>query len=137
MLLITEPGRLGTAFLLFGPLSRLTGRRLFCPNYYVSENGTAFQPGTIYLARELAQMTTLAGTCAALRARNPWLAGMFPNAGVLPEPPRGRSRVQRLLERPLRGAFGERVERWGRRVASSRLRAHYRALGQDVPPDVA
>src|SRR6185436_13123730 len=109
---------------------RLVGRRVFCPNYYVSEERLEMAPGTIYVARELAQTTALAGSCAGLATRNPWLADWFPNAATATaDAP--RSRLQPLLEAPLRGSLGGRLERWARGVAGSRLRAHYRDIGED------
>lgn len=133
LLVTVAPERLGTAFLLLGALSRLVGRRLFCPNYYVSEDRLALEPGNLYVARELAQAKPLVGDGEALWRANPWLVDTFPNA----EPPvraaPARTRTQRLLE----SLLGDRLERWARRLADSRLAAHYRKLGKDVPDDVA
>ncbi len=140
LLVIVAPDRLGTAFLLLGPTSRLVGRRLFCPNWYVREGCLGITPRSLYIAREFAQARSLVGNADALRDSNPWLVELFPNAAV--PPARDRSlkagtRLQRLLEASLRGALGNRLEGWGRRVVVARLRAHYAGLGQDVPAEVA
>jgi predicted nucleotidyltransferase len=128
LLVTVAEGRLGTAFVLLGSLSRLLGRRLFCPNYYVCEDRLGLGPSNLYLARELAQARPLAGDGAALWHANPWLAEMFPNAEPpTPGEPCG-SRLQGLLEALLPG----RVEPWARRVARARLRAHYGAVPADV-----
>ena len=139
LLVVVAPGRLATAFLLLGSASRVLGRRLFCPNYYVCARHLGFGPGSLYLARELAQARSLVGSPRALLDANPWVADVFPNAdaGRNPERPlRPGRRVQRLLEALLRGALGDRLERWARGVAASRLRVHHREFGRDVPDAV-
>jgi predicted nucleotidyltransferase len=140
MLVIVAAGRLGTVFALLGPASRILGRRLFCPNYYLGADHLELSPGSLYVARELSQARTLAGDAATLlRDANPWLAEVFPN---LPAQPASTGRdgsragLQRLLEAPLRGRLGDRVERWARGLAAERLRAHYEGLGWEVPADV-
>jgi hypothetical protein len=136
---IVEPSRLGSVFLVLASVSRLLGRRLFCPNYYVPADRLEIPPADLYVARELDQARSLAGTGDALRGSNAWLADVFPNALASPAPagPASRPLLQRLLEAPLRGSLGNRVERLGLRVAAARLRAHFAAFGSDVPADVA
>lgn len=138
LLVIVEPGRLGTVFLLLGSASRLLGRQLFCPNYYVRADRLDVPPSSLYVARELNQARILVGG-GALRNANPWLEDVFPNA--LHATPtesdlRAGSPLQNVLEAPFRGRFGDGVEQWARRVAAARLRAHYRSFGHDVPADV-
>lgn len=136
MLVIVEPGRLGTVFALLGSLSRLTGRRLFCPNFYLCESSLGFEAESVYVARELAQARGLTGDARALRRANPWLTDVFPNLGTeVPEAdgPATGGTLQRLLEAPVRGALGDRVERWARNLAWSRLEVHY---GGAVPAEV-
>jgi predicted nucleotidyltransferase len=122
------PGRLGSAFVVLGGLSRLVGRRFFCPNYYACEDSLTLGPATLYLARELAQARPFVGDGAAVWRANPWLSETFPNA----EPPAAfrpiRTRPQAILEAFLPAWF----ERWACEVARRRLRAHYGT----VPPDV-
>lgn len=134
LLVTVARGRLGTAFLLLGSASRLVGRKLFCPNYYLCEDRLDLGPARLYLARELAQARTLVGDRDALWAANPWVRETFPNA----EPPVDESwpactRLQRAVE----ALLGKRLERRARRVAEARLQAHYKRLGHDVPEDVA
>jgi predicted nucleotidyltransferase len=128
LLVTVADGRLGTVFLVLGSLSRVLGRRLFCPNYYVCEGRLDLGPGNLYLARELAQAQPLVGDGAAPWRANPWLAGTFPNAAPLASAHSAGSRVQRLLER----LIGGRVEGWARRVATSRLGAHYGSVPAEV-----
>jgi predicted nucleotidyltransferase len=128
LLVTVAEGRLGTAFVLLGPLSRLLGRRLFCPNYYACEGRLGLGPANLYLARELAQARPLAGDGAALWRANPWLEETFPNA----EPPVGSEPVGGRLQRALEALVGDRLEQWARRVARQRLRAHYGVVPADV-----
>lgn len=137
LLVVAAPGRLATVFLLMGTLARVLRGRLFCPNFYVTDGRLGMAPGDLYTARELAQARSLAGSAAGLREANPWLASVFPNARAgEPELPRD-GRVQRLLELPLRGRIGARVEAMATPIAAARLRAHYAATGGPVPQDVA
>jgi predicted nucleotidyltransferase len=128
LLVTVAEGRLGTVFLLLASLSRLLGRRLFCPNYYVCEDRLALGPANLYLARELAQARTLVGNGVALWRANPWLAETFPNA----EPPASVRPAGSRLQRALETLAGGRVEPWARRVARRRLRAHYGVVPADV-----
>jgi predicted nucleotidyltransferase len=140
LLVMVTPDRLGTAFLFLGSTSRLLGRRLLCPNWYVREGCLGLVPRNVYIAREFAQARSLVGSASTLRDSNPWLTDVFPNAL---EPSthdaglKARTRLQGLLEAPLRGAVGDYIERWARRVADARLRAHYAGLGRSVPSEVA
>lgn len=135
-LVIVARGRMGTVFLLLGSLSRLLGRRLLCPNWYLSEGSLAMTPASLYLARELMQARSLTGNADALLARNPWIPERFPNVSARPVVDRrlrGRTCLQRVLENRLRGAAGDRLELWARNLAAARLRAHYAGFGLEVP----
>jgi predicted nucleotidyltransferase len=121
-------GRLGSAFLVLGGLSRLVGRKVFCPNYYVCEGRLELGPENLYLARELAQARPLAGDGASLWRANPWLEETFPNATAPVDRRPVPTRVQRVLEALLPAAF----ERWARGVARARLAAHYGSVPADV-----
>ncbi len=139
VLVMVEPGRIGLVFLLLGSASRVLGRRLFCPNYYVPADRLEFPaPRNVYIARELAQARTLLAGPRTLRDANPWVGEIFPN-GIEAEPPSScaGSLVQRLFETPFRGRVGDHLERWARKVAASRLQAHYGGFGRDVPERVA
>jgi predicted nucleotidyltransferase len=138
LLVRAAPNRIATVFLLLGAAARLLRRRYFCPNYYASPGSLGGTPPNIYLARERAQI------CDLVVDRGPepsesWLPEFFPNIspnGVNGYAMRSRTRLQRLLEAPLRGGLGDRLERFARRVALSRLRAHHSAFGEQVPEEV-
>jgi predicted nucleotidyltransferase len=137
-LIAVAPGRIATAFLFLGPAARVLRRRLGCPNYYVNVRRLAIEPTSVYIEREVAQARVLVGAADLVRSANVWLAESFPNLETSPtdRPLRAGTRRQRVLEAPLRGRLGNRLERWARRIAFERLRVHYRGLGRDVPPDV-
>jgi predicted nucleotidyltransferase len=140
LLVVVTPNRLGTGFLFLGTSSRILGRRLFCPNWYVREGCLGLVPRNLYIAREFAQARCLVGSASAVRESNPWLIDLFPNALEPPTPDAAlgaTTRLQGRLEAPLRGALGDHIERWACRVAASRLRAHYAALGREVPAEVS
>jgi predicted nucleotidyltransferase len=128
LLVTVAEGRLGTVFVLLGSLSRVLGRRLFCPNYYACEGRLGLDPANLYLARELAQARPLAGDGAALWRANPWLEETFPNV----EPPAVGEPAGSRLQRVLEALVGDRFELWARGVARQRLRAHYGAVPDDV-----
>ena len=134
LLVIVAPKRLGTAFVLLGTASRLVGRRLFCPNYYVAADNVAISPSNVYVARELDQARMLACGPDVLRPANAWLVEVFPNLSLEDRrvSRRARSQAQRFLE----SLLGDRIEHWARRVAAGRLQTHYGAFGQEVPADV-
>ncbi len=135
LLVIVAEDRIGTVFALLGTTSRVVGRRWFCPNFYLAESQLPLQPSSVYIGRELGQAAAIVGDANALRGANPWLEEMFPNLGPPePAPMRAGSRPQRLLEALLSGSAGGAVERRARRLARSRLRAHY---GGEIPDDVA
>jgi predicted nucleotidyltransferase len=135
VLVVVTPGRLGLMFLLLGSASRVLGRRVFCPNYYVCADQLEIGPRTVYIARELAQARPLAGDAEGLRTANPWVADVFPNASssLAADALSVGGRLQRLLEAPLRGGLGDRLEGRAGSVAAGRLRAHYASFGRDVP----
>lgn len=141
LLVLVEPNRLGTAFALFGTLSRLLGRELFCPNHYVATDALGLDGRRdIYVAHELAQARPLSGCAHELCASNRWVAELLPNAEPNGDGARARSgrgsRLQRLLEAPLGGRLGNRLERRSARLVGWRLEHHYRSNGQEVPEHV-
>jgi predicted nucleotidyltransferase len=139
LLVVVAPRRLATVFLLLGTSSRLLGRQVFCPNYYVVEGHLRIDEANIYIAHELAQARILVGDAGLFGEADSWLATVFPNGrGVATRDPMlpASPRVQSLLELPLRGRLGDRLEHFARGIALSRLRAHYRVHGASVPADV-
>lgn len=140
VLVVVADGRLSLVFTLLASMSRLTSRRAFCPNQYLAESALELERRDLYVAREVVQAKPLAGCGDALRRANGWVEALLPNAWAAPVPtdalPCG-GRVQRALERPLRGRLGDRLERQLRRLAHARLRAHHRVFGTAIPPETA
>lgn len=138
-LIIVARRRLSFVFLLLGAFSRLTGRRVFCPNYYLSEDHLEIRQQSHFTAREIAQARALAGCGITMLRQNGWVRKWLPNGGPREQPvgrlPGGRA-LQRLLEWPFRGGVGDRLERLLARLAIARLASHYGSPAQTVPPDV-
>jgi predicted nucleotidyltransferase len=139
VMVIVADGRIGMVFLLFATLSRLSSRRVLCPNYYVSEGNLSIPKSDHYIARELVQAEPLTHESAILLDANPWALKELPNAspatGQL-KTSRGGRLLQRAFEFPFRGKFGVRCERKAREIAGLRLRAHHGKFQRNVPEDV-
>jgi len=132
LLVLVAPGRIGTAFALLGPLARITGGRVLCPNHYRSVAQLTLEQRDLYVARELAQARPLTGAAPAFLQANAWTRELLPNArphggGVRPLP-LGRA-AQRLAEALLPARLEQRL----RGLAHKRLRVHHRGV---PPPDV-
>jgi predicted nucleotidyltransferase len=139
VMVIVAEGRIGIVFLLLATLSRLSSRRVLCPNYYVSEANLTIPKADHYIARELVQAEPLSLESATLLDANPWALKELPNASPVTRPVktlRGGKFVQRAFEFLLRGKFGTRCERKAREIAVLRLRAHHGKFHRDVPEDV-
>ncbi len=120
-MLVTRPARLWTArafAVTFGRFMRLFGHRI-CVNILVSENALRWRIHDLYSARELCQMIPVTGwdVYRRLRAANPWADAILPNAQ--PDDRQSAQNLQRplrwlqaILEFPLRGGLGDRLERW-------------------------
>jgi len=121
-MLVTLPGRLWTArafVLLFNRLTRLAGHTI-CPNVIVSENALQWNQHDLYSARDLCQMIPVSGMAEyqRLMKANQWVQDFLPNAydDILDQAEaekKNHSRImQKLLEFPLGGRFGDRFEQW-------------------------
>jgi hypothetical protein len=132
LLVLVAPGRLGSAFALLGPLARVTGGRVLCPNHYRSVAHLTLDRRDMYVARELVQAWPLSGAAARFLEANAWTRELLPNAaprggGVRPLP-LGRA-AQRVAEALLPALVEPRL----RRLAHKRLRVHHEGT---PPPDV-
>lgn len=138
LIVLVGDGRLGTVFALLGSVSRLIGRRVFCPNFYLSDSHLGFQTRNIYVGHELGQARSVVGDAAALRDANPWLVEMFPNLPT-PEaaPVSPGSALQAVLEAVLRGRAGRAFEARARGLALSRLGAHYGGVPVEIREELA
>jgi len=139
MLVVVAGRRLALVFAILAPISRLVSRRVFCPNYYLSEDHLPMRRRNYYVAREIIQAVDVAGPSGMLWHNNSWAADCFPNAlpdalpaGHLP----GGHSLQRLLELPFRGGWGDRLEHRAQRLALARLAAHYGRHRNVVPATV-
>jgi hypothetical protein len=140
LLLIVAPERLGSVFLVLGAVSRMTGRELFCPNYYLCEDHLALGRRTHYVAREVAQAKPLAGRTATFWEANDWVREVFPNTPQRHEnADRGSSlgdAIRNLFELPIRGRLGELIEARARGIARARLEHHHGLKNRPVPASI-
>jgi len=138
-LIIVAQRRLSLAFVLLGSFSRLTLRRLCCPNYYLSETHLEITRRNEYVAHELAQADAMAGAGADLNRANRWVNEYLPNAR-LPQHMVGSlfggAALQWILEYPFRGWLGDRLDRKLADVSLNRLKAHHGARSESVPEKV-
>lgn len=138
LLVLVEPGRIATVFIVFATLSRLTRGRLFCPNFYLSMDSLSFDPSSQYIAREVLHSSPLTGAADRLLEENRWIENMFPNA-TRPEPSASSSRpgpVKRLVEKTLSGELGSKVEVRLKSIARRRLAVHHERFGDSIPDEV-
>lgn len=119
-MLVTAPGRvwMARAFtLLFNRLVKLFGHTI-CPNVILSESALEWSKHDLYSARELCQMIPITGTDTyhTLMNANEWVIDFLPNAfmesnGLPVDSQQQAFALQKLLEIPLRGKLGDRLER--------------------------
>jgi len=116
-MLVTTPNRVWTArafALVFNRITRLFGHTL-CPNLIVSENALAWSTHDLYSARELHQMVPITGmdVYRKLLGANEWTKEFLPNVKRTSEVSKTSEVLLRnILELPLRGKLGNRLERW-------------------------
>ncbi len=138
-LVIVADARISFVFFLIGGLSRLSFRRLFCPNYYLVENSLLIKRRSFYVAREIAQAIPLTGMSEEFFRVNEWVNNELPNSEAKVNralPIMGSSVIQKLLEFPcnwvLRNGFEEKLKSF----TVKRLSRHYRLQSVPVPDSV-
>ena len=139
VLVIVAEERVALTFLVLAPLSRLLSRRIFCPNYYMSQAHLRVSRRDRYVARELIQAEPLTHQAHALLAANSWAQEQLPNACPTMRPVKmfpGGALLQRILELPFEGPFGAVCERKARSIGMRRLHAHYGSFLAQVPKEV-
>jgi len=133
-MLVTKPGRLWTArafVLLLNRITRLFGHTI-CPNLIVSENCLEWHPRDLYSAHEFCQMIPITGRDMyyKLMSVNPWIKGFLPNAYLefnssrLENVQEPAPALQKVLEFPLRGKLGDRIEQWEMNRKIARFSKH-------------
>lgn len=129
-MLVTQAGRLWTArgfAVIFGRTMRPFGHTI-CVNLLVSESALTWPQHDLYPAREICQMIPITGmnVYQQLRNANSWTETILPNSGIsAPKLLAGTLRdqpnqIQHLLEMPLNGKRGDRLEDWTRRYQMRR-----------------
>ncbi len=130
-LLVTQAGRLWTArafAVTFGRLMRPFRHRI-CVNLLLAESALHWSQHDLYSARELCQMIPITGldVYQRLMEANEWAQAFLPNA--FPPKPIAKEKqalaLQALLELPLRGKLGDRLERWLMTYQLRRIARHW------------
>jgi len=119
-MLVTVPGRLWIArafALLFNRITKIVGYTL-CPNLIVAETALEWPLHDLYSARELYQMIPITGMDVYQRLMNAnlWAQEFLPNGSHDFSRERKATEVattfKAILEFPLRGELGDRLEQW-------------------------
>ena len=138
-MLVTQSSRLWLArafAVTFGRIMRLFGDRI-CVNLLVTESALEWQPQDLYSAREMCQMIPITGmdVYQQLRTANPWIETYLPNAKSTPvNTPKVRSNrswLRKLSEIPLRGKFGDALEKWAMEFQIKKISTTY-GSGQEA-----
>ncbi len=127
LLVVVAPSRLAFVFLLLGGFSRLTGRRLYCANYYMADDHLRVERRNLFIAREIAQARPLDEGGERFFRMNDWIVEYLPNASVskASNARRRPGRLQKVFELPFRGPFGQWCESLAARLVRRRIEAHY------------
>lgn len=135
-LIIAAESKIPLVFFVLGGLSRLTVRKLFCPNYYLSESHLSISRRDFYVAREISQAISLTGVGSEFFGANCWVNQELPNGA----PKANRSRpilgtrfIQKFLELLCDAIFRKGLESRLKSLAEKRLAYHYQLQGIPVP----
>jgi hypothetical protein len=125
-----------TLLILFKKVFLLNRKRYFCINHFIAEDYYAVPQKNRYTALEIATLLPLfnAPFFRHFVERNPWIRLYFPNITFAPhrairEP--SRTIIQRLLELPLRGKTGDRLDRFLMERWRSIWKKRYRHLPEE------
>ena len=138
-LVIVADARISCVFFLLGGLSRLSFRRLFCPNYYLVENSLLIRRRNFYVAREIAQAIPLSGMGADFFLVNRWVHNELPNSETKLNhalPTIGSSFIQKILEFLCNWVLRTGFEQKLKSFTAKRLSHHYRLQSVPVPDSV-
>jgi hypothetical protein len=138
-MLVAASGRVWTARLFALLLGKFTARfgHTLCPNLILAEHALEWQKQDLYAARELCQMVPVAGLdiYARLRRVNDWTESFLPNAKDAPYAELSslirRSAGQWMLEQPLSGALGDRLDAWEMKRKIERFK-HQKDFGPET-----
>lgn len=136
---VTSPKRVWitrTLLILFKKVFLLNRKRYFCVNHFIAEDHHSVPQKNRYIALEIATLVPLfnAPFFRQFVDRNPWIRTYYPNINTIPhrefhEPSRGI--IQRLLELPLRGSAGDRLDMFLMEQWRSIWRKRYRHLPEE------
>lgn len=135
-LVIVAESKIPLVFFVLGGLSRLSFRKLFCPNYYLSENHLSIRRRDFYVAREISQAIPLSGAGCDFFIVNDWVNQELPNVGPkanYSRPIPGSRLIQKIFEILCDGFFRNGVESWLKSFTEKRLSHHYQLQSIQIP----
>ena len=138
-LVIVAESRISFGFFMLGGLSRLSSRRLFCPNYYLSETSLLIQRRDVYVAREISQAIPLTGKAHDFFVANDWVEQELPNGALktnYARPIMSASIVQKTLEFLCNCILRKGLEVKLKSLAANRLAHHYQLQLLPVPENI-
>ena len=135
-LVIVAESKIPLVFFILGGFSRLSFRKLFCPNYYLSENHLSISRRDFYVAREISQAIPLSGAGCDFFLANAWVHQELPNVGpkanytsLIP----GSRLIQKTFEILCDSFFQTGVESWLKSFTEKRLSRHYQLQSIQIP----
>ncbi|MDA7893846.1 nucleotidyltransferase domain-containing protein [bacterium] len=135
-LVIVAESKMPFVFFVLGGLSRLSFRKLFCPNYYLSESHLSMRRRDFYVAREISQAIPLTGVGGDFFIANDWVNQELPNGGPKANqasPITGTSFIQKSLEFLCNRILRKNIEVRLKSLAENRLTHHYQLQSIPVP----
>lgn len=136
---VTAPRRVWivrTILILFKKVFLLNSKRFFCLNHFIAEDYFSISEKNKYTALEIATIIPLSNSdyFSRFSDHNPWIRDFYPNLYPVfadGEVRKKQGLLQNILELPLRGAAGDRLD--GRLMESWRTiwRKRYRHLPEE------
>ncbi len=135
-LVIVAESKIPLVFFILGGLSRLSSRKLFCPNYYLSESHLTIRRRDFYVAREISQAIPLTGIGSDFFIANEWVNQELPNGVPKANHTRtivGTRFIQKTLEFIFDVILRKGLEARLKSLAENRLAHHYQLQAIPVP----
>jgi len=136
---VTAPRRVWivrTIFILFKKVLLLNRKKFFCVNHFIAEDYFFISERNKYTALEIATIIPLFNPLffSSFSDQNPWIREFYPNLDPLftnGEIQRKQALLQKVIELPLRGRIGDRLDERLMELWRSVWRKRYRHLPEE------